>query len=129
MVTQEPGYAPTSKKATSRVGRMILLSSGILVALGLALWAPRGDINAEDRALAARILETQGLTLFRAVLPGEWDEVCYLDPYSFPSRRMPTYLPEIGTRLRFLGATGMLMRSASGWFSWIKGRTRRVSTC
>lgn len=72
---------------------LFLLVIGCSIVLGaLAFLIPPRHANAGP--LVERLLSaTSRSTPFAAVLPGlEWDMVCYLDPYSFPSRRLPAFL-------------------------------------
>jgi hypothetical protein len=87
----------------SRTATALLTLGGLSVALGLGLWMALSNIAADDRAIVDRILATRGaLASFSSIYPGEWDHVCYLDPYSFPSQRIAQYLPRIGPELTFM---------------------------
>jgi len=82
-----------------------LLAALSLAALGFALWVTSSDLTAEDKALTEHILEGQGaLVSASSIYPKDWDHVCYLDPYSFPSVWIPKSLPEITPKLTFVPA-------------------------
>ncbi len=62
-------------------------------AVWAALFAPP---SADERALEARLLSLPARPVPVAILlpEKEWDRLCRLDPYSFPSRFLPRYLGE-----------------------------------
>lgn len=78
-----------------RLKRWLIFSAVCVVAFCLTVYLtqPRPLDSAPQ---VERLLTGEASTTpFSAVLlDRSWDTVCYLDPYSFPSRRLPVYLNE-----------------------------------
>lgn len=78
----------------SIVTGVILLIFGGLAGL-VTFWVIAGDMDEDDRQLTRRILQAREAPApVTDIYPGQWDYVCYLDPYSFPSNVLPRRLPE-----------------------------------
>jgi len=60
--------------------------------------------QAGAESLVDRLLATESqVTSFATVLTEhDWDTVCYLDPYSFPSKRLSSFLEPDLSRFRYL---------------------------
>jgi hypothetical protein len=120
-----------SKVRRRRTLEQIVLFSFVFVGIVLtlayaALNTPR---TAAEKKLLANLKQGQGeLRSFNSLdLPFEWDTVCYLDPYSFPSQRLPGYLPDVGRNLVYKPEDRYIDEEEHGLtFIDRKGRTAHV---
>lgn len=91
------GIIPGLPKNLKRVAALTLL-----IVASVISWVSLKSLSTAPLIRKSDLTTLGKQTSFESVYTGpKWDIVCYLDPYSFPSKRIPSYLPEVGSSLTY----------------------------